>query len=166
MEQTRAHIWKKAGDRSTKIHEAMKTRWDNRARGYDDLNIGDLLYLHIPYRLLPNTSYKLQPQYTGPFMITQRPTISTVRIKRLSDGVEFKKSVNIQRIKKVQATDTNRFLKRLLVHPDVQGSPIDHVLDEPITARDRTLLGIRNARTDHTEVHKVSRPGKRPRSTS
>ena len=166
MEQTRAHIWKKAGDRSTKIHEAMKTRWDKRARGYDDLNIGDLLYLYIPYRLLPNTSYKLQPQYTGPFMITQRPTISTVRIKRLADGVEFNKSVNIQRIKKVQATDTNRCVKRLLVHPDVQGSPIDHVLDEPLTARDRTLLGVRNARTDHTKVHKVSRPGKRPRSTS
>ena len=89
--------------------------------------------------------------------VLYRPTVHTVKIKRLSDGVQVKKSVNIQRVKKVQATEANRFVNRLLVHPDVQASPVDLVINEPLTVTDRKLLRIR--KQSHTRARKVSTPG-------
>ena len=88
---------------------------------------GQLVYLHIPNLLSKGTSKKLQPTYSGPYMIIRETSPVTVILRRLQDGHVANKSVHVSRLRSpLSKASARAILRRLetgpsatLFYPDV-----------------------------------------------
>ena len=111
-------------------HKKMKERYDKKLTSCTEYRVGDLCYLYIPNLLAPATSKKLQPTYSGPYMVTEVCSPYTVHLRRLSDGKMTTKSINTERLRKPSsAASKEAIIKRLeipgklgrLLDPDIIG---------------------------------------------
>ena len=74
---------------------------------------GDLVYVKNQYVITKNTSKKLQPLYSGPYIVLDIPSKFTVKLRRLSDGRTMERNVHMERVKPITNMKGNRFLHRL-----------------------------------------------------
>ena len=78
----------------------MKKRWDEGTKVHD-FEVLDLVYIKNKFRIAKETSEKLQPLYAGPYMIIELPSPTSVRVRRLADGVTIKQTIHVERLKRV-----------------------------------------------------------------
>ena len=113
----REKIQLKAAENMRQAHRKMKARHDADAvdSGY---TLGQLVYLHIPTLLRKGTSKKLQPTYSGPYIIIRKTSPVTVVLRRLQDGHVFKKSIHVSRLRRpLSRTSSRAILSRLEMGP-------------------------------------------------
>ena len=70
---------------------------------------GDVVYVHIPRLVIPNTKLKLAPKYHGPCTILKMTTPVTASLRRHADGKVLPKSVHISRLKLGHIADFSTF---------------------------------------------------------
>ena len=90
-----------AREHEEQIRQKMKDRYDQSAVE-TKLVPGDIVYHWVPHLRLANTEAKLAAKYHGPYVIVRFTTPSTVKLKQLLNGKILKKSVNMDRLKKVK----------------------------------------------------------------
>ena len=77
----------------------MKERYDLNATPIT-ISPGDTVYVYQPKIRVRKTKRKLQANYHGPYIVVDYNTPTTVMLRRLSDGKNLTKAVNIMRLKK------------------------------------------------------------------
>ena len=82
--QQKEKIQMMAAENMKETHRKMKLRHDATAVE-SKFRKGQLVYLHIPNLLSKGTSKKLQPTYSGPYMIVRETSPVTVILRRLQD---------------------------------------------------------------------------------
>ena len=98
-----------------------KARYDKKTKLHGIVP-GDLVYIHIPHLLTKKTSKKMQAAYAGPFIVLGLSSPYTVKIRRLSDNLDVAPSIHVERLKKVQSTNSV-FAKRLIADSDTVFTP-------------------------------------------
>ena len=145
----RQNVQSIASDNLLKAHRSMKLRHDKQINFTTNFNVGDIAYLHIPSLLVKSTNKKLQPTYSGPYMITELPSKHTAKLRRLSDGVVTKKSISLDRLRKPpKSTAKSAIFNRLekpgkagkLLDPDIVGSTKLTTKDIPIIKKRNKML--------------------------
>ena len=114
-----------ASENLRKSHEAMKRRHDKTVKYTTKFELGDIVYLYIPSLLAKATSKKLQPTYSGPYMITEICSQHTVHMRRLADGHMTTKPINIERLKKPSTATSSMAIKKRIEVPGLKGRLLD-----------------------------------------
>ena len=73
-----------------------------------------VVYDKNPFLLKKGTSKKLQPCYSGPFVVTRLPSPNTVKIRHMDSSIELEKSVHVERLKLADFSTSNPFSQRLV----------------------------------------------------
>ena len=127
--QQKEKIQMMAADNMRETHRKMKMRHDATAVE-SSFKKGQLVYLHIPNLLSKGTSKKLQPTYSGPYMIVRETSPVTVILRRLQDGHVAAKSVHVSRLRSpLSRASAKAILRRLETGPtatlfDPDGTPL------------------------------------------
>ena len=79
-------------------HIKMKRRHDKTSRN-SPFHKGQLVYVKNPALIVKGTSKKLQPLFSGPFLIIELPSKFTAKLRRLSDGKTMHKNVHVERLR-------------------------------------------------------------------
>ena len=140
-----------ASDYLFKTHSDVKKRHDRSLGVTSKYAVADVVYLHIPTLLTPQTSKKLQPTYSGPYLITEITSPYTVKIKRLSDGFVAAKSVNIERLRRPLAGASKTAILKRLERPAMTGKLInpDLIIETKLTSSDLPVLKQRTKALAH-----------------
>ena len=92
-------------------HANMKLRHDRNAKEHS-FERGQIVYVKNPSIIVKGTSKKLQPIFSGPFLIIELPSRFTAKLRRLADGKTLPKNVHVQRLKLVSQFKENPFIHR------------------------------------------------------
>ena len=88
----------------------MKERWDKGTQ-FHNFAIGDMVYVKNKFRLKADTSRKLQPLYSGPYMIVELPSKFTAKLRVLKTGITIQQTVHVERLKKVNFKKPNSAIR-------------------------------------------------------
>ena len=94
----------------------MKTRYDSKANQSPILE-ADIVYLQIPNLLKQGTSKKLQPIFSGPYLVCNRSNIHTAILRDVKTWKLLTRSVHSDWLKRVTDIRNNKFAGRL-IKPD------------------------------------------------
>ena len=136
----------------------MKTRYDSKADQSPILK-ADIVYLQIPNLLKQGTSKKLQPIFSGPYLVCKHSNIHTATLRDMKTGKLLTRNVHGDRLKRVKDIRNNKFAGRLIKPDNDHGqlTKMWKINDKGIKATEqllRTDIKIQ-ARPTHAKVKKV-----------
>ena len=111
--QSQNLVAKQTAEQLKTHQEKMKARHDLTAK-HHSLYPGMVCYVRNPFLLNKGTSKKLQPCFSGPFVITRLPSPNTVKLRHMDSSMELERSVHVERLKLANFSTQNPFSQRLI----------------------------------------------------
>ena len=140
----------------------MKTRYDSKAI-QSSIMKADIVYLRIPNLLKQGTSKKLQPIYSGPYLVCKRPNIHTATLRDIQTGKLLTRNVHVDRLKRITDIRNNKFAGRLIKPDNDQLKKMWKINDKEIQATEQLLRTDNKiqARPTHSKVKRRSKRGQK-----
>ena len=123
----------------------------------------DIVYLHIPNLLKQGTSKKLQPIFSGPYLVCKRPNIHTATLRDIKTGKLLTRNVHVDRLKRITEIRNNKFAGRLIKPDNDQLKKMWKINDKEIKATEQLLRTDNKiqARPTHSKVKRRSKRGQK-----
>ena len=150
---------RKAIDRVKKLQQGRKSRYDKKLTPQAILPL-DIVYINIPRILLTTESKKLQPLFMGPYVVAERPSPTSARLKNLSNNLLVPRPVHIDRLKKVTTLRKNEFAHRLIPHTSKFIDKITKNKSQITLTKDSVGLNNIKLRPAHHKVKRTSKQGR------
>ena len=159
-------IMSAAATNMKEAHQKMKDRHDKRALECG-FKVGDIVYLHIHGLLKKGVSKKLQPTYSGPYMITKATSPVTFILRRLQDNYVLKKSIHAARLRAPVKTASKMAIFRRLEHGPTPTlfNPDHFSLHRPISPLERADKAVGRPKAAKT-ARAIRRPQPKPHAAT
>ena len=156
--------WQMSQKNLKMTEKEMKTRYDSKAV-QSQIMKADIVYLQIPNLLKQGTSKKLQPIFSGPYLVCKRPNIHTATLRDIRTGKLLTRNVHVDRLKRITDIRNNKFAGRLIRPDNDQLKKMWKINDKEIKATDQLLRTDNTIQTRPTHS-KVKRKSKRGRKST
>ena len=156
--------WEMSQKNLKMTEKEMKTRYDSKAV-QSQIMKADIVYLQIPNLLKQGTSKKLQPIYSGPYLVCKRPNIHTATLRDIKTGRLMTRNVHVDRLKRITDIRNNKFAGRLIRPDNDQLKKMWKINDREIKATDQLLRTDNTIQTRPTHS-KLKRKSKRGRKST
>ena len=154
--------WETSQNNLKLAEKDMKTRYDSKAI-QSPIMKADIVYLQIPNLLKQGTSKKLQPIYSGPYLVCKRPNIHTATLRDIKTGKLLTRNVHVDRLKRITDIRNNKFAGRLIQPDNDQLKKMWKINDKEIKATEQLLRTDNKiqARPTHSKVKRRSKRGQK-----
>ena len=154
--------WERSQKNLKLSEKDMKTRYDSKAI-QSSIMKADIVYLRIPNLLKQGTSKKLQPIYSGPYLVCKRPNIHTATLRDIKTGKLLTRNVHVDRLKRITDIRNNKFAGRLIKPDNDQLKKMWKINDKEIQATEQLLRTDNKiqARPTHSKVKRRSKRGQK-----
>ena len=154
--------WETSQNNLKLAEKDMKTRYDSKAI-QSPIMKADIVYLQIPNLLKQGTSKKLQPIFSGPYLVCKRPNIHTATLRDIKTGKLLTRNVHVDRLKRITDIRNNKFAGRLIRPDNDQLKKMWKINDKEIKATEQLLRTDNKiqARPTHSKVKRRSKRGQK-----